>query len=182
MPIWGCPMIRRHRAPDPVSGPPRLLFKEVPEQVRDTAILACASLALSWTAASAETAWEMFVARCLDPYENQALAIHDGLPEQPAEQMRDGETVFGPSPEGYLMVINAAPIEGERTCSVRDPGAEGPDPGYLVWIDKAMARQTYVPLDGMLSSNEWIEPQLQFEARFGAGGAVYEIIETELES
>lgn len=138
-------------------------------------------LLLTGTAQAAD-AWEMFVARCLDPYENQALAIHSGLPEQPAEQMRDGETVFGPSAEGYLLVLNAAPEEGERSCAVHVPGSAAPDTAYLDWVDRAIAREMYVPLDGMLSSNEWIEPQLHFEARFGAGGAVYEIIETELES
>ncbi|MEO9820563.1 MAG: hypothetical protein ABJ370_17595 [Paracoccaceae bacterium] len=132
--------------------------------------------------AHAETAWEMFVARCLDPYENLALAIHDGLNEQPADQMRDAETVFGPSSDGYLLVLNAAPEEGDRACAVHDPSATEPEPAYLDWIDNAMQRQLYVPVDGMLSSNEWIEPQLQFEARFGDGGAVYEVIETELES
>ena len=139
-------------------------------------------VAASVGTAQAETAWEMFVDRCLDPYENQALAIHDGLNEQPAEQMRDGETVFGPTSEGYLLVLNAAPEEGERTCAVHDPSASELEAAYSDWINNAMQRQLYIPVDGILSSNEWIEPQLQFEARFGDGGAVYEVIETELES
>ncbi len=170
MPILGSPMTDTGRA------------QRVHKAYTGRAPLACVLTLLGATAASAETAWEMFVARCLDPYENQALAIHEGLPEQPAEQMRDGETVFGPSPEGYLMVLNAEPIDGERACSVHDPAAEGPDAGYLDWVETSMGREMYVPLDGMLTSNEWIEPQLHFEARFGANGAVYEIIETELES
>ncbi len=139
-------------------------------------------LALVGETAQAGTAWDMFVSRCLEPYENLALAIHKGLDEQPADQMRDAETVFGPSSEGYLLVLNAAPVEGERTCAVHDPSARTLESGYLNWVEQVMQRQLYVPIDGMLSSNEWIEPQLQLEARFGESGAVYEIIETDLES
>ena len=139
-------------------------------------------MTVSANSALAETAWDMFVTRCLDPYENLALAIHDGLDEQPADQTRDAETIFGPTTEGYLLVLNAAPDEGERACAVHDPSATEPGSDYLEWIDDAMQRQLYVPIDGMLSTNEWIEPQLQLEARFGDGGVVYEVIETELES
>lgn len=140
----------------------------------------CAVALIGATVAKAETAWEMFTARCLDPYENQALAIHDGLAE--GAEGEAGETVFGPSEDGYFLILNAMPDEGERSCAVRHPASPDPDADYLEWVDKSLKRQMYVPLDGMLSSNEWIEPQLQFEARFGAEGAVYEIIETELES
>lgn len=137
---------------------------------------------LSAGTAQAETAWEMFMARCLEPYENQALAIHDGLDKAPAEQMRDGETIFGPSDNGFLLVLNAEPEEGDRSCSVHNPASKEADAAYLSWLENAMSREVYVPVEGMLSSNEWIEPQLQFEATFDDAGAVYLIIETELES
>ena len=190
-------MTDAQHAPDFDPGPLRGSLMEVPGRARDAAAcvaqavhrlctrcapLAGALLAVCATGALAETAWEMFVARCLDPYENHALAIHQGLTAQPAEQMRDGVTVFGPSPNGYLLVLDALPDMGERACAVHDPRAAGPEPAYLDWVDAALGRARYVPRDGALSSNEWIEPQLQFEARFGASGAVYEIIETELES
>lgn len=132
--------------------------------------------------AQAETAWDMFTARCLEPYENQALAIHDGLKAQSADQAQEGETVFEPTPEGFILVLNTAPDEGERSCSVHNPSASEPDQAYVSWIENAMDRQVYVPVDGVLSSNEWIEPQLQFEGNFNDDGVTYEIIETELES
>lgn len=146
--------------------------------------LAGALLAGAATAAPAASAWDMFVARCLDPYENLALAIHAGLDQQPAEQMREGQTVFGPTPEGHVMTINVLPDEGERACAVRAAGeSRGDVTAFAAWRAEAVLSGRYAEdSDGTLLSGEWIEPRLRVDVQQGTSGARYEVIETELES
>ena len=123
----------------------------------------------------------MFQARCLDPYEHLTEPVTDGLAPQPADQMRDAELVFA-APDGLLLVLDAAPDDGNRACAVHALGADMLDGAYLAWVDEVTQRQIYVPDAGMLVSDEWIEPQVHVEASIDGAGAVYRVLETDLES
>ena len=129
----------------------------------------------------AGAAWDMFEARCLDPYEHLTEPVIDGLSPQPADQMRDAELVFAAA-DGLLLVLDAAPEDGNRACAVHELGADMLDGAYLSWVDEVTHRQTYVPDAGMLVSDEWIEPQVHVEATLDGAGAVYRVLETDLES
>ncbi len=133
--------------------------------------------------AQAGSAWDMFVARCLDPFENHALAIHAGLQAQPRDQMHAALTVFGPSDEGYLLLLDAAPSEGERACAVLNPSVQGPEAAFLDWAEAAVQDGRYrAEGETALLSVEWIEPRLRFDVAYSAQGTLYEILETDLES
>lgn len=127
-------------------------------------------------------AWDVFVARCLDAYEHQTVPVTDGLDVQPIDQMHDAVRVFGPGAEGVLVVLDAAPRIGERTCSVAHPGADMLDPAYRAWVKVVVQRETYLFETDRLVSNQWIEPQVHVAARLDAGGATYTVVETDLES
>ena len=132
-------------------------------------------------AAQAGPAWDMFEARCLDPFEHQAEAIVDGLAAQPVEQMHEAQLVFAAA-DGALLVLDAAPTDGNRACSVVMQGDVALDPAYLAWAGDVTARQVYVAQGGVLASAEWIEPQVHVVARLDTAGATYRVLETDLES
>lgn len=127
-------------------------------------------------------AWEMFVARCLDPFEHQSLAIVDGLKAQPIDQMHDARRVFGPTVEGYLLVVDAAPSVGERACGVEFAGNEMSQ-GAADWLSQQAETGRYEPDQAQwLVSNEWIEPRVMVRTEVTAIRTAYEIVETDLES
>ena len=129
-------------------------------------------------AASAGSAWDLFQAHCLDPFEHQTEPVVEGLePMAPeATQLRYR------GPEALVLVVDAAPEEGLRSCAVLEPGAEALDASYLSWVNDATEQQLYKPEDGILASEEWIEPQVHVEAFMDGTGAVYMVVETDLES
>ncbi|WP_299044527.1 hypothetical protein [uncultured Tateyamaria sp.] len=140
--------------------------------------LVCLALA---GAAQAGAAWNMFQARCLDPYEHLTEPVTDGLAQQLADQMRDAELVFA-AVDGLLLVLDAAPDDGNRACAVHELGADMLDVAYLDWVADVTRRQIYVPEAGMLVSDAWIEPQVHVEASIDGQGVVYRVLETDLES
>ena len=105
----------------------------------------------------------------------------DGLDRQPVDQMHEAQLVYAGA-DGLLLVLDAAPSDGNRSCSVVTPSAKAMDDGYLAWVAEVTQRQVYVPRDGMLASAEWIEPQVHVEATLDAAGATYRVLETDLES
>ncbi len=140
------------------------------------------AFALATAPAAQAGAWDVFVARCLDAYEHQTLPVVDGLNQQPVDQMHDAIRVFGPDESGLLVVLDAAPRLGERTCSVSQPGAQVLESAYRDWVADVTARETYLAQADLLVSNQWIEPQVHVVARLDGSGATYTVVETDLES
>lgn len=132
-------------------------------------------------AASAD-AWDMFVARCLDPYEHLSLEIIGNLPEQPIDQMHDARRVYGPTDEGYLLVLDDAPVIGERACAVEATG-EPASGAAKAWVEMQLASGRYREADnGWLVSHEWIEPRLMVRVQSSAARTSFAVVETDLES
>ena len=136
------------------------------------------ALCLGVGAVQAGPAWEMFQARCLDPFEHQAEPVVQGLEQLSTLPWRSAYL----DGEGRLLVLDAAPEDGLRSCEVLEKPAVTLDPEYLDWVQDVTQRQVYVPEDGMLASAEWIEPQVHVEATLTAGVAIYRVLETDLES
>lgn len=143
--------------------------------------IVCLALITAAGSARAGTAWEMFVERCLDPFEHQSLPIVDGLAPQPGDQMHDARRVYGPSAEGYLLVLDAAPTVGERACAVEVPRAERSNDAQA-WQEAQIAEGRYVPENGWLMSHEWIEPRVMMRAELSDNRTFYTVVETDLES
>ena len=143
----------------------------------------CALILCLWsaTAVLGGPAWDMFQARCLDPYEHQTEPVVEGLDRQPVDQMHEAQLVYA-GRDGLLLVLDAAPSDGNRSCSVVTPSVDGMDDGYLDWVRDVTQRQIYVPEGDMLASAEWIEPQVHVAATLDAVGATYRVLETDLES
>ena len=120
----------------------------------------------------------MFQARCLDPFEHQAEPVVQGLEQLSTLPWRSAYL----DGEGRLLVLDAAPEDGLRSCEVLEKPAVTLDPEYLDWVQDVTQRQVYVPEDGMLASAEWIEPQVHVKATLTAGVAIYRVLETDLES
>ncbi|WP_299367354.1 hypothetical protein [uncultured Tateyamaria sp.] len=138
-------------------------------------------LCLFPVAAQAGTAWDMFVARCLDPFEHQTLPIVGDLAEQPVDQMHEARRVYGPTDEGYLLVLDAAPTVGERACAVEQAGKDM-SPGGAAWRAEQLATGRYA-LDGAwLVSNEWIEPRVMVRMDVSRARTTFAVVETDLES
>ncbi len=123
----------------------------------------------------------MFVARCLDPFEHQTLPIVDGLAPHPIDQMHEARRVYGPSAEGYLLVLDAAPALGDRACAVEVPHA-APSQDAQAWQEAQIATGRYVPEGEWLMSNEWIEPRVMMRAEQSDARTLYAVVETDLES
>ena len=136
------------------------------------------ALCLGVGAVQAGPAWEMFQARCLDPFEHQAEPVVQGLEQLSTLPWRSAYL----DGEGRLLVLDAAPEDGLRSCEVLEKPAVTLDPEYLDWVQDVTQRQVYVPEDGMLASAEWIEPQVHVKATLTAGVAIYRVLETDLES
>jgi len=145
-------------------------------------ILCAVAAVLAVAPAAQAGAWDVFVARCLDAYEHQTLPVVDDLKPQPVDQMHDAVRVFGPDQGGLLVVLDAAPRIGERTCSVAHPGALTLEPAYRDWVSDVTARETYLAQEDGLVSNQWIEPQVHVVARLDVSGTTYTVVETDLES
>lgn len=143
--------------------------------------IVCLALIFGAGAAQAGTAWDMFVARCLDPYEHLTIAITEGLQLQPIDQMHEARQVFGPTPEGYLLVLDEAPSVGVRTCSVELAGKEKTD-AELAWRYDQLRKGLYVPDGEWLVSNEWIEPRVIVRTKSTDAHTIYVVAETDLES
>lgn len=142
----------------------------------------CIGALIALPGAASADAWAMFVDRCLDPYEHQSLAIVEGLTAQPIDQMHEAVRVFGPTDEGYFLVVNAAPREGERACAVEFPGHEASQ-AAADWLAEQTDTGRYVPgTPPWIMSNEWIEPRVMMRAEFTDARTAYEIVETNLES
>ncbi|WP_299151642.1 hypothetical protein [uncultured Tateyamaria sp.] len=142
------------------------------------AVLAFAAVA---GGAQADTAWEMFVARCLDPFEHQSVAIVDGLAAQPIDQMHEARRAFGPNADGYVLVVDKAPSVGERACGVEAATAD-PSTAERAWRYAQLSAGRYVPEGDWLVSNEWIEPRVMVRSDVSGVRASYWIVETDLES
>ena len=95
--------------------------------------------------------------------------------------MHDAQLTYS-GPDGLFLVLDAAPRDGNRACSVVIRGDAAFDPGYLDWMGDVVAQRRYVAQDGVLASAEWIEPQVHVAARLDAAGATYRVLETDLES
>jgi len=124
-------------------------------------------------------AWELFQARCLDPFEHQAEPVVDGLQQMGTRTMVTLAYLDG---AGRQLIVDAAPVDGLRSCTAAEAGTELLDPAYLDWVQEVTRRQLYVPEDGMLVSAEWVEPQVHVEATLSGGVATYRVLETDLES
>ncbi|MEP2891917.1 hypothetical protein [Tateyamaria sp.] len=145
------------------------------------ASLFCMALMGGAGAAQAGTAWDMFVARCLDPFEHLTLAVTEGLQAQPIDQMHEARLVYGPTPEGYLLVLDEAPSVGVRTCAVEFVGKEMTQ-AELAWRDEQFAKNLYVPDGDWLVSNEWIDPGVMMRTKSTDSHTTYVVVETDLES
>ena len=137
------------------------------------------ALCLGIGTVQAGPAWDMFQARCLDPFEHQAEPVVQGLEQ--ADKRSVAQLVFHDD-AGLRLVVDAAPEDGLRACAVSEDAVDMLDPAYLAWVQDVTQRQVYVPEDGMLASAEWIEPQVHVEATLTAGVAIYRVLETDLES
>ena len=142
----------------------------------------CIALALGAGAAQAETAWETFVDRCLDPFEHQTEPVVSGLNAQPIDQMHEAQRTYGPDNHGHLLVIDAAPREGDRSCSVFKLGGTAVEPTFSDWAMQSVDQGRYVRGSDRFASNEWIEPQLHLMAKIRPEGVQYTVLETDLES
>lgn len=141
----------------------------------------CVAVALFAGSAQAGTAWETFVARCLDPFEHQSLPVVDGLRAQPIDQMHEARRVFGPTQEGYILILDAAPRVGERACIVEVPGQAGSRDG-MIWRAAQLLQNRYVSEGAWLVSTEWIEPRVKVRIETRAERTIYAVLETDLES
>ncbi|WP_299378216.1 hypothetical protein [uncultured Tateyamaria sp.] len=138
-------------------------------------------LCLCPVAAQAGTAWDMFVARCLDPFEHQTLPVISGLDAHPIDQMHEARRVYGPTDEGYLLVVDAAPSEGDRACAIEVPGEERTQ-AELAWRYDQLSSGRYAPEGSWLVSNEWIEPRVKVRTQVTDVRTSYSVVETDLES
>ena len=141
----------------------------------------CMALTFGAGAAQAESAWDMFVARCLDPYEHLTLAVTEGLQKQPIDPANETRQVFGPTPEGFLLVLDEAPNEGVRSCAVEWAGQEKTEE-ELAWRYDQLSEGLYVPDGEWLVSNEWIEPRVIVRIDTTDELTIYTVVETDLES
>lgn len=141
----------------------------------------CMALFLGAGPALAGDAWDMFVVRCLDPFEHLTLPVVDGLEPQPVDQARKARRVYGPSEEGYLLVLDAAPRDGERACAVEVPGQDMSGAAQA-WARLQTVTQRYVRDGAWLVSNEWIEPRVKVRIAPDMARTVYSVVETDLES
>ena len=156
MPIWGCRMTK-------------VLLASV--------LGICAA-----TGAQATSLWDAFEARCLDPYEHHALAIHAPLGQHPQDQMHDARLVYGPTEEGFFLTLDAAPSEGERACAMSAAADAVSMEEFDMWRASVTAARRYEEVeDEAFLSVDWIEPRLRLEARFEPGLTQFTIIETYLE-
>ncbi|WP_299704680.1 hypothetical protein [uncultured Tateyamaria sp.] len=130
----------------------------------------------------AGSAWDMFEARCLDPYEHLTEPVVDGLAVQPVDGMHESLRAYGPTDDGYLLVLDAAPAAGERTCSVYKLGNTDFEPAFVSWAEANKISGRYLPEPGRYVSNQWIEPQLHLMAEIRPEGLHYQVMETDLES
>lgn len=130
----------------------------------------------------AGSAWEMFEARCLDPYEHLTEPVIDGLAAQPVDGMHENLRTYGPTADGYLLVLDAAPTVGERTCSVYKLGNADFEPSFASWAEVNKTTGRYLQEPGRYVSNQWIEPQLHLMAEVRPEGLHYQVTETDLES
>jgi hypothetical protein len=141
-------------------------------------------LGVFWASASAAqvgTAWEMFVHRCLDPFEHQTLPVVDGLRAQPVDQMHEARRVFGPTPEGFVLVLDAAPKVGERACIV-EVATEEITQAEVAWRHTQLSEGRYTPDGDWLVSHEWIEPRVMVRSEASPSRTFYTVVETDLES
>lgn len=141
----------------------------------------CLVLFFGASAAQAGTAWDMFVARCLDPFEHQALPVVDGLAAQPVDQMHEARRVYGPSAEGYLLVIDAAPTVGERACIV-EWARKDMSGAASAWRSAQLAEGRYTPEGAWMVSHEWIEPRVMVRSEATDARTIHVVVETDLES
>ncbi len=127
-------------------------------------------------------AWDEFVARCLDPYEHLSFEVVSGLDPQPVDQMHDARRVYGPTDEGYLLVLDAAPSLGERACSVEFAGAEDSQAAHAWMVEQLASGRYATGENGWLVSQDWIEPRLMVRAETSNARTYYAVVETDLES
>ena len=127
-------------------------------------------------------AWDEFVDRCLDPYEHLAFEIVTGLEAQPIDQMHDARRVYGPTDEGYLLVLDAAPSLGERACSIEFAGVEDSQAAHDWMVEQVASGRYALGDDGWLVSQDWIEPRLMVRAEASKARTYYAVVETDLES
>lgn len=141
--------------------------------------IVCFALMLGAGAAQAETAWDMFVARCLDPYEHLTLAITEGLRAQPIDQMHEDRKVYGPTPEGFLLILDEAPSDGVRTCAVELAGKEMTD-AEADWREAQVSEGLYVVDGDWLVSHDWITPGIKMRTEATDARTIYSVAETDL--
>ena len=125
--------------------------------------------------AQAGPGWDVFVARCLDPFEHQTVAIVGDLTEQPADQMHDAVRVY--AADGFTLLLDAVPALGDRACAVEIQGA-GQDKMARAWMEAQLSSGRYQRDADWLVSNEWIEPRVMVRIDDGA----FRVVETDLES
>ncbi len=140
------------------------------------------TLAICMPIAAQADAWDEFVARCLDPYEHLSFEVVSGLDVQPVDQMHDARQVYGPTEEGYLLVLDAAPSIGERACSVEFAGVEDSQAARDWMIEQVASGRYALGDDGWLVSQDWIEPRLMVRAEASKARTYYAVVETDLES
>lgn len=150
MPIWGSVMI-------------------------DCRVLAVLLVLPSFASAGA---WDVFVARCLDPMENLVPPLVEDL-----ERSGGGENA--PSyllEDGVELVEELAPEDGLSACHVVDPSGEAEAP-FDAWIAQSLTDERYVIVDeNIWHSHLWTEPVLQIEKHRDAHGLTLRILETELDA
>ncbi|KNG94507.1 hypothetical protein [Pseudaestuariivita atlantica] len=123
--------------------------------------------------------FEVFAARCLDPFEHFTPPIVQGLEPMEAEA---GYSAYG-LPEGFVLIYETPPAQDLAACTVLGRPARGNVLEFEIWAIDQVAIGRYEEIEaGRWLSTDWIEPKVAVELDVTAEAVAMRVRETDLES
>ncbi|MGR3502182.1 hypothetical protein [Pseudaestuariivita sp.] len=123
--------------------------------------------------------FEVFSARCLDPFEHLTPPVIDGLT---AMERGAGYSAY-PLPEGFVLVYETQPEDAEAACSVIGRYVRGEALRFEIWALEQAEQGRYAESgEGRWLSTTWVEPKVALELTATAESLTMRVVETDLES
>ncbi len=132
------------------------------------------------TAGAAEASqFEVFTARCLDPFEHFSPPVLGGLE---AMETGQGYSAYG-LPEGFVLIYETEPEDAQAACTVLGRYDRSEALRFEVWALGQVEAGRYEELDaGRWLSTTWIEPKVAVELSVSEDAVAMRVMETDLES
>lgn len=137
----------------------------------------CIALAFGAGPLQAGSGWDLFLERCLHPFEQQMAPVIADLHAQPIDQMHDARRVYGPSDKGHLLIVESAPRDGGRACLVEVTQNET-SAAETMWRSAQVSNARYRQDGDWLVSTGWISPRVMMRSEATDVRTIYEVHET----